>query len=199
MSFVSHRVRAKIQRAVTAAPLIAVVALSASPLRLLAASRTTGVGFQGLQSTVAIGFGIPHAAALDAAGNLYVADLINSTVVRIPRGASSANCTVSGSCIRLGSGFIQPNGIAVDAAGNVFVVDGSTLNLYKITPSGTQTVVASNLPGAFGLALASDGTAYIAASGSILRVSPSGITSSFASGPSQPGGLAVGPTGTASF
>lgn len=180
--------------AILQSTLVAAIILS-SP-SLLAATRTTGVGFEGLQSTVAIGLGIPHATAIDAAGNLYVTDLIDSQVVKIPRGAASPNCTVTGSCTVIGSGFAQPTGVAVDASGNVYVTDASTQSLYKITPTGVQATIASNLAAPSSLALASDGSIFVAVSGAIVRVSSGGAVSNFAAGPSEPGGLALSSTGT---
>lgn len=196
MSFLSPRVLAKIKSAAFAISFVAASILFPPAHDLLAASRTTGVGFQGLQSTVAIGLGVPHGTALDSAGNLYVTDLINSKVLRIPRGALSANCTVAGSCTQIGSGFTQPTGVAVDASGNAFVTDASTQNLYKVSPSGTQTVLATGLPGVSGVALAADGTAWLAVAGNVERLSPAGVLSTFATAPAQTGGIAIATDGS---
>ena len=174
---------------------VSLLPLIASP-GTLAASTSLGVSFEGVQATVAIGLGIPHATALDVAGNLYVTDLIDSQVLKIPRGATSVNCTVSGSCISLGGGFAQPTGVAVDANGTVFVTDASTQSLYKITAVGTQTTVVSGLASPSGIALASDGTAFVAVSNAILRITAAGVASTFATGPAQPGGVALGANGT---
>jgi sugar lactone lactonase YvrE len=165
------------------------------PSQSPAATRSTGVGFQGLQGTVAIGFGIPHGTAIDTAGNVYVTDLIDSRVLKVPRGAAGVNCTVSGTCASIGSGFAQPTGVALDASGNLFVTDASTQSLYKITAAGAQTTVASGLAGASGVAVAPDGSAYVAVSGAIKRVSAAGAVSTFAAGPAQPGGIALSPAG----
>jgi sugar lactone lactonase YvrE len=192
MPFFSPRAFAKIQSAV----LVAAILLLAQPHGLLAATRNTGVGFQGLQSTVAIGLGIPHGTAIDSAGNLYVTDLIDSQVLKVPRGASSANCTVTGACTSIGSGFAQPTAVAVDATGNVYVTDASTQGLYKISAAGAQATLASNLAAPSGLALASDGTLFVAVTNAVKRVSTSGTVTTFASGPAQPGGLALGSSGT---
>jgi len=160
-----------------------------------AATRSTGVGFQGLQSTVAIGFGIPHGTAIDAAGNIYVTDLIDSRVLKVPRGAAGANCTVTGSCSSIGSGFAQPTGVALDASGDLFVTDASTQSLYEITAAGVQTTVASRLTSASGVALASDGSAYVATAGAIKHVTSAGAVTTFAAGPSQPGGIVLSAAG----
>jgi sugar lactone lactonase YvrE len=182
-------------RRATARRLLATLLAALAPGHNLAATRSTGVGFQGLQTTVAIGFGIPHATAIDTSGNLYVTDLIDSRVLKVTRGATGANCTITGSCAVTGSGFVQPTGLALDASGNLFVTDASTQSLYKITAAGVQTTVASSLASASGVALASDGSAYVAVSGAIKRVTSAGAVTTFASGPAQPGGIALGSAG----
>jgi sugar lactone lactonase YvrE len=148
-----------------------------------------------LQTTVATGFGIPHGTAIDSAGNLYVTDLIDSRVLKVPRGTVGANCTVTGSCASIGSGFVQPTAVALDSSGNLFVTDAGTQSLYKITAAGAQTTVASGLTSAAGVAIASDGSAYVAVSGSIKHVTSAGAVSTFAAGPAQPGGLALSSAG----
>jgi sugar lactone lactonase YvrE len=168
-------------------PSLASLLIAALPGTACAAS--PGAVFQGQQATVAIGLGIPHATAVDAAGNIYVTDLIDSRVFRIQRASSGLNCTVAGSCTSIGSGFVQPAAIAVDAQGSVYVADASTQSLYKITTAGTQTTLASNLSGASGIALASDGGIYVAVTGSVKRVSAAGAVTTFATGPAQPGGI----------
>ena len=193
MYFFNSRAFAKIQSAALAATLIS---FAASPPTVFSASRTAGVGFLGLQSTVAIGLGIPYGTAIDAASNLYVTDLIDSKVLKIPRGATNSNCTVTGSCTEIGSGFVQPIALAVDSSGNLYVADAAIQSLYKVTPAGTQTVIATGLVGVSGVALAADGTAYLAVAGHIVKISPGGVSSVFANSSAQPGGIAVSANGT---
>ena len=162
---------------------------------LVAQGRTTGVSFAGLQSTAAIGLGIPHAIAIDGAGDIYVTDLIDSEVLKIPRGATGANCTVARTCTQVGRGFAQPTALAVDASSNVFVTDASTQSLYRITAAGVQTTLAAGLASPSGVALAADGTIFVAVSGAILRIGAAGAVSTFATGPDEPGGIALSPSG----
>lgn len=194
--FAHTRTRRSSPAGVRCAAIIMAALLAASlPGRSSAASRSTGVGFQGLQTTVAIGFGIPHGTAIDSAGNLYVTDLIDSQVLKVPRGAAGANCTVSGSCTSIGSGFAQPTGVAIDGSGDLFITDASTQSLYEITAAGVQTTVASGLTSASGVALAADGSAYVAVAGAIRHVTGTGAVSTFATGPAQPGGIVLSPAG----
>lgn len=96
----------------------------------------------------------PSALAVDAAGNLYIADTLNSAIRLVTPGSGSAGAgggtitTFAGSK-SLGFGFsgdggsptnarlAEPYGIAIDAAGNVYIAD---------TFNGRIRVVDSNPP-----------------------------------------------------
>ncbi len=68
----------------------------------------------------------PFGVAVDKSGNLYVANIANSTVEIYPKGASSPGTTIT-------SGISGPYGIVVDSKGNVFVtnLNNNTLTGYK--------------------------------------------------------------------
>jgi sugar lactone lactonase YvrE len=81
-------------------------------------------------------FGYPLRVAVDAAGNLYVADTGNNRIRKIsPAGAVT---TLAGSNegfvdgVGAAAQFSQPNGVAVDAAGNVYVADTNNQRIRKI-------------------------------------------------------------------
>lgn len=88
--------------------------------------------------------------AVDAAGNLYVADRFNYRVRRIdPRGVIT---TAAGNG-ELDAGFAgdgkpatepigAPRDVAVDAGGNLYFPDEFTCRIIKATPDGTMTSVA---------------------------------------------------------
>ena len=177
-------------------PLVLCLAALAPACQTMAAAASRGAVFAGLQTTVVIGLGIPNAAAIDAAGNLYVTDLIDSKVYKIARGTAGANCTVTGSCTEIGSGFVQPVSVAIDASGDAFIADAATQDLYKVTSAGTQTIVATGLTGVSGVAIGTDGTAYLAVAGAIEQVSPAGVLGPFATSSTRPGGIAVDSNGT---
>ncbi|MBS1525241.1 MAG: hypothetical protein JST19_06320 [Bacteroidetes bacterium] len=93
-------------------------------------------------------FNSPFGIAVDATGNVYVADAGNNMIRKItPSGAVStlAGRTAVGAGDGVGTAatFNTPSGIAVDAAGNVYVADENNNLIRKITQSGTVTTLAT--------------------------------------------------------
>ncbi len=79
-------------------------------------------------------FDHPHALAVNARGQVYVADSSNNRIVRL-----SPNGGVIGEWGGLGSApgrFNDPTGIALDGAGNVYVVDTSNNRIQEFDPDG---------------------------------------------------------------
>jgi sugar lactone lactonase YvrE len=93
-------------------------------------------------------FNSPSNVAVDAAGNVYVADSGNQTVRKItPAGvvttlAGTAGMRGDADGVGAAARFNQPWGIAVDAAGNVYVADTQNYLIRKITRTGTVTTLA---------------------------------------------------------
>ncbi len=84
-------------------------------------------------------FNGPTRLALDAAGDLFVADLNNQavravrpdgTVVTIAGGAGAGYVDAPVASAR----FDQPEGLAVDAAGNIYVADADNNRIRRIAP-----------------------------------------------------------------
>jgi len=109
-------------------------------------------------------FYYPYAVAVDASGNVYVADTYNFTVRKItPAGAVTTLAGLAGSSAYVdgtGSGarFGYLYGIAVDNAGNVYVTNSDYDTVRKITPAG----VVKTLAGTPGVSGSADGTGSIA-------------------------------------
>jgi sugar lactone lactonase YvrE len=115
-------------------------------------------------------FNTPSGIAVDAAGNLYVADQFNNAIRKItPDGQVS---TFAGA---LGTGgqvdgiggaarLTRPVGLCIDATGNLYVTDSAKIR--KISPSGLVTTVATIEFGATGVAVDATGVA-VDATGSL--------------------------------
>jgi sugar lactone lactonase YvrE len=107
-------------------------------------------------------FNAPVSVAVDAAGNIFVADQQNYRVRKVTpagvvttfAGGDYGSADGTGTAARF-TGF---SGIATDGAGNVYVSDTFNATIRKITPAGAVSTLAG-LAGSFGSA---DGTGSIA-------------------------------------
>ena len=93
-------------------------------------------------------FNLPFGVALDALGNVFVADRGNNTIRKItPAGVVSTFAGTAGSSGSTnGNGatarFNSPSGVALDGSGNVYVVEVQTSTIRKITPTADVTTFA---------------------------------------------------------
>src|SRR5437868_1884720 len=92
----------------------------------------------------------PYDVAVDASGNVYIADSYNDTIRKITsQGVVSTlagSAGVEGTADGNGSAarFNDPERLAVDVAGNIYVADALNDAIRKVTPSGQVTTVAGN-------------------------------------------------------
>src|SRR5208283_2512750 len=124
-----------------------------SPTGTIATIAGTGVaGFSGDGGmATAARLDLPTALALDASGNLYVADTYNHRVRRIAA-ATGAITTVAGNGIEAFAGdngpatsasIDSPNGLALDSAGNLYIADTHNGRLRKVSAAtGVISTVA---------------------------------------------------------
>jgi len=86
----------------------------------------------------AASFGYPTAITIDASGNLYVWDGSGSSVIRkiTPAGV------VTTIPISNASGIYDVSGIAMDASGNLYVTSRISNKIFKISATGTATLIA---------------------------------------------------------
>ncbi|MGB6133436.1 MAG: Ig-like domain repeat protein [Acidobacteriaceae bacterium] len=108
----------------------------------------------GAQSAVGAGLKTPNQVAVDAAGNVYVADPGLGAVEEYPQGSGATAATVT-----VGTGLTAPTGVAVDGAGDVFIADSGTVYEVPEGPSGLNTAGQITLKTGLGsnLKLAVDG------------------------------------------
>jgi hypothetical protein len=117
-----------------------------------AGDATTLVGTAGVRGSVdgtgaAASFNGPLGLAVDASGNMYVADANNSTIRKITAAgvvSTLAGTAVLGSTDGTGAAarFNTPTSVAVDASGNVYVADSYNFTIRKITAAGVVTTLA---------------------------------------------------------
>ncbi len=176
----------------------------------LAGHAITGLNRDGASQDAEIGDG--NGVAIDAAGNLYIADGGHHTIRKVTPGGVVS--TIAGKADQPGTAdgvgtdaqFNTPDGIAVDTAGNVFVADRRNHSIRKITPAGVVSTFAGKTGTAFGgpvfgspdgvgeaarfyepsgLAFDRQGNLYVAdsANQTIRKITPAGVVTTLAGHP----------------
>ncbi len=166
-------------------------------------------------------FSFPGYTALDASGNLYVADQGSDTIRKVtPSGVVTTLAGASGivgSANGTGSAarFNGPLGIAVDGSGNVYVADTGNDTIRMITPAGVVTTLAgtplasgsgdgtgaaAQFANPAGIAVDGSGNIYVAdeLNDTIRKVTSAGVVTTFA-GTAGSAGIADGTGANAKF
>jgi len=122
-----------------------------------AGSNVAAYGYSTNRITVGANFHYPAGVAVDAAGNVYVADFGNHQVKEIQAGTGTVTTLAPGFA------FSAPNGIALDAAGNLYVSDAGTQKVYQIPAAGgTPTPIGPAFGNPVGVAVDAAGNVYVA-------------------------------------
>jgi uncharacterized protein (TIGR03437 family) len=121
---------------------------TAGIITTIAGTGTAGFSGDG-GPAVAAQLNFPYGLAVDAAGNLYIADLANNRVRRVsPDGAI---VTIAGTGVEGYSGdggqasatqLYAPRDVAVDAAANLYIAEFEGHRVRKVTPAGVISTVA---------------------------------------------------------
>jgi N-acetylneuraminic acid mutarotase len=183
------------------------VAVSSGVITTVAGDGTQGNSGDGGLATSAQ-LGRPTGIAVDAAGNIYIADPYSNTVrkvtastgiISLVAGGAGASYPAGDGGPASAAGLNGPGDIAVDGAGNLYIVDQNNAVVRKVTAStGIITTVAGNntwgfsgdggqatraqLYDAGGIAVDSAGSLYIADTLNyrIRKVTAAGIISTIA-------------------
>lgn len=122
----------------------------------VAGTNTAGFGGDGAAATNALLSG-PSGVAVDATGNVYIADASNQRVRKVD--TKGMITTVAGNGAKgiyligtysgdggpaTNAGFSNPAAVAVDAVGNVYIADAFNYRIRKVNTAGTVTTFAGN-------------------------------------------------------
>jgi len=168
------------------------------------ATTTSGVYLPSAETSLGSGFNLPIGLAVDANGNVFVADTHNFAVKEIV--AVNGSIPASPTIKTLGSGFNYPWSVAVDGAGNIFV--GNDLSngngaVYEIVAASGYTTVNTlgEFSGPTHVAVDGSGNVFVVGfvdNGAVYEILAAGgytTVNTLASGFSYPAGVAVDGSG----
>jgi uncharacterized protein (TIGR03437 family) len=191
--------------------------VSGGTITTVAGNGTAGFGGDGGAATGAKLYS-PVGLALDAKGNLYIADTNNSAVRKVSGGNIS---TVAGNGVQgytgdggpaLSAQLNDPEGVAVDSAGDLYITDTLNYAIRMVAPNGMISTIAGDGVAGYtgdggaasqaqlsypaGIAVDSGGAVYFADAGAAVRkIDSSGRISTIAGngslGYTGDGGLAT--------
>ena len=142
----------------------------------------------------------PRAVAVDAAGNIYVADSANHRVRKVNRFGVITG--IGGSYQRQWS---YPTGVAVDIADSVYVAESDSVEVRRVDTAGLVSTVFDggevsywgwgSQRNVIGVAVDDSANTYVVGGTGLKKVSPAGVTTTLGAGALFPDGVAVGAAG----
>src|SRR5439155_1734201 len=183
----------------------------------VAGNGTVGFGGDGGPATAAE-LWAPNGVALDAAGDLFIADVGNARIRRVDAATATITTVAGNGTVGFGGDggpataaeLMGPSGVALDGAGNLFIADRGNVRIRRVDAgTGTITTVAGDgtvrtvgdggpatpaqLNGPHGSALDGAGNLFIAdwGQGLIRRVDAGTGTITTVTQGSRPAGVAV--------
>jgi hypothetical protein len=144
-------------RKVTPGGTITTVAGNGSPTCVY----TSGVGWTGCYGgdggpATSAELHAPYGVAVDAFGNLYIADYYNNRIRMVAPNGTITTVVGNGYGVGIVGGYSgdggpatsaelnNPSGVTVDASGNLYIADTLNQRIREVTPGGTITTVAGN-------------------------------------------------------
>ena len=154
------------------------------------ASSFSGDGGPALSAT----FNVPSASAIDASGNVYVADNANYRVRRIDAATKIVN-TIAGGTVgdddfATSAQILSPSGVAVDNAGNIYISDSGDRRVRRVD-AATHLISTLLIGGSFssysGIAVDASNNVYVIDStGVVSKIDPQKVVTRVV-GTGQPG------------
>jgi len=171
----------------------------------VAGNTSAGYGGDGGQATAAE-LNVPIGIAIDASGNIYIADDANNRIRKIDNKGIITTIAGNGTAGYSGDGgpadsaqLNTPRGVAIDASGDIYIADASNNRIRKVDKNGIITTIVGKGTAGFsgdggpadsaqlyapggGILLDSIGNLYIADAGNyrIRKVNTAGIISTIA-------------------